>query len=312
MSIEHGHFKLAGPAKYKPREPLKTFRDALHTRDFAVSAELFLRSETDARALLQQAELLADHVDAILLTDNQFGQLHLSTIAAASILLNAGIDPIVQLTCRNRNRIAIISDLLGAAAIGVTSLLLMAGERAAPELKPRPKPVLDLNATELIRTAARLKSDEQLSNAQDFLIGGIVMPIIPKPSWKATKFTQKVDAGAQFVQTHICMDTRVLSSYMKHLVDRKFVRRTSVIAAVAVLESAEDAEWVQEHRHNANVPDHLVDRLRSATDPKEEGIRICAETLQTISKIPGISGASIMATRDLRSIPEVIRRAGLT
>lgn len=312
MSIQYGRFNFACPADNKPREPLKTFRDALHTRDFAISAELFLRPETDADALRQQAGLLADDVDAILLTDNQFGQLHLSTIAAASILLNAGIDPIVQITCRNRNRIAIISDLLGAAAIGVTSMLLMKGERAAPELKPRPKPVLDLNATDLIRTAARLKSDEQLSHVPDFLIGGIVMPIIPKTSWHASKFTEKVDAGAQFVQTHICMDTRVLNAYMKHLVEKKFIRRTSVIAAVAVLESAEDAEWVQEHRHNANIPDQLVDRLRTAEDPQAEGIRICAETLQTIAKIPGISGASIMATRDLRSIPEAIRLAGIT
>ena len=236
----------------------------------------------------------------------------MSTIAAASILLQAGVDPIVQLTCRNRNRIALISELLGAAAIGVTSLQLVAGERASPDLKPRPKPVLDLTATDLIRTAATLKADERLNQRPDFLVGGIVMPLMPKPSWKATKFTEKVDAGAQFVQTHICMDTQVLSAYMKHLVDNKFIRRTSVIGAVAVLESADDAQWLRENRPNANIPDQVVDRLRSAADPKAEGIRICVETLQAMREIPGISGATLIASRDLQTIPEVIRAAGMT
>lgn len=291
--------------------PLKTFKDAVRTKDFAIAAEIFLRPETDAAALRQQAELLEDDVDAILLTDNQYGQLHMSTIAAASILLAAGVDPIVQLTCRNRNRIALISDLLGAAAIGVTSLLLVAGERAPPELKPRPKPVLDLAATDLIRTATTLKSDERLSYCPDFFVGGLVTPLMPKPTWKATKLTEKIDAGAQFVQMHICMDTRVLSAYMDHLVTKKFIRRTSVIGAVAVLESAEDARWLRDNRPNVMLPDELVTRLEKAVDPRAEGMRICAETLHAMKEIPGIAGANIMATRDLKTIPEVIQAAGI-
>ena len=291
---------------------MKTFKDAVRTKDFAVTAEVFLRPETDAASLCQQADLLRNDVDAILLTDNQYGQLHMSTIAAASILLAAEIDPIVQLTCRNRNRIALISDLLGAAALGVTSLLLVAGERAPPEFQPRPKPVLDLVATDLIRTAATLKSDERLSYCPDFFVGGVVTPFMPKPSWKATKLTEKIDAGVQFAQTHICMDLRVLSAYMNHLVTNKFIRRTSVIGAVAVLESAEDAAWLRDNRPNVNISDQLVDRLESADDPKAEGIRICVETLRAMAKIPGIAGANIMAARDLQTIPEVIRAAGIT
>jgi methylenetetrahydrofolate reductase (NADPH) len=292
-------------------KPLKTFKDALHTKDFALSAEIYLRPETDAMSLRAQVELLKNDVDAILLTDNQYGQLHMSTIAAASILLAAGVDPIVQLSSRNRNRIALISDLLGAAALGVTSLLLVAGERAPPELKPRPKPVLDLVATDLIRTAATLKADERLSYCPDFMIGGVVTPLIPRSSWKATKLTKKIDAGAQFVKTHLCMDTRVLSAYMNHLVTGKFIHRTSVIGTVAVLESADDAEWLRDNRPNANIPDQLIERLKSADDPKAEGIRICAETLRAMAKIPGMAGANVMASRDLAAIPEAIRMAGI-
>lgn len=283
----------------------------MRTKDFAIAAEVYLRPETDATSLCEQAELLRNDVDAILLTDNQFGQLHMSTIAAASILLAAGVDPIVQLSCRNRNRIALISDLLGAAALGVTSLLLVTGERSPPDFKPKPKPVLDLSVTELIRIAATLKSDERLAYCPDFFIGGVVTPLRPKKSWKAKKLTEKVDAGAQFVQTHICMDTRVLSAYMNHLVTNKFIRRTSVIGAVAVLESVEDARWLMDNRPYVKIPTELLDRLKAADDPKAEGIRICAETLRAMAKIPGIAGANIMAARSLNTIPEVIREAGI-
>lgn len=292
-------------------KPLKTFKDAVHTKDFALTAEIYLRPETDATALRTQAELLKNDVDAILLTDNQHGQLHLSTLAAASILLSAGVDPVMQLTCRNRNRIALISDLLGAAALGVTSLLLLAGERAPDDLQPRPKPVLDLTAIDLIRTAATLKSDERLAYCPDFLVGGIVTPLIPGPSWKATKLIEKIEAGAQFLQTHLCMDLRVLDPWMKYLVRHKLIRRTSVIVSVAVLESAEDAEWLRDNRPNTNIPNALVERLRSADDPQAEGIRIGAETLKAISKLPGVTGANIMASRNLAAIPDVIRAAGL-
>lgn len=291
---------------------MKTFQDAVRTKDFAITAEIYLRPETDAASVREQAGLLQADVDAILLTDNQYGQLHMSTIAAASILLASGVDPIVQLTCRNRNRIALLSDLLGAAAIGVTSLLLVAGERAPKEFQPRPKPVLDLAATDLIRTATTLKSDERLAYCPDFFVGGVVTPVAPKTTWKAIKLTEKIDAGAQFVQTHICMDIRLLNLYMKHLVTKKYIRQTSVIGAVAVLESAEDAEWIRDNRPNVMIPDNLVERLGSAGDPREEGIRICAETLRAMAKIPGMAGASIMAARDLKTIPEVIRLAGIS
>lgn len=312
MCLQWGHFTFAFLTRNGSGKPLKTFKDAVRTKDFALTAEVFLRPETDAALLREQAQLLTDDVDAILLTDNQFGQLHMSTIAAASILLDAGIDPVVQLTCRNRNRIALISDLLGAAAIGVTSLLLVAGERAPEEFKPKPKAVLDLAAVDLIRTAAKLKTDERLTQCPDFFVGGFVTPVLPSPDWKAIKLTEKVEAGAQFVQTHICMDLDLLVPYMDHLVRNQFIRRTSVIGAIAVLESADDAQWIRDYRPNVMIPDQLIERLSDADDPKAEGIRIGAETLQAMQKIPGMVGASISATRDLNSIRDVIRAAGIS
>jgi methylenetetrahydrofolate reductase (NADPH) len=290
---------------------LKTFKEAVRNNDFAISAEIYLRPETDSDSLRIQTDILKDSVDGVLLTDNQFGQLHLSTIAAASILLNNGVDPIVQLTSRNRNRIALISDLLGAGALGVTSLLLVAGERAPENLKPRPKPVLDLSAIDLILTANTVKIDEKLTVSPDFLVGGLVTPVMPKPNWKAKQVREKIDAGAQFVQTHICMDIELLRRYLRHLVENKMIQRTSVIGAVAVLGDAEDAVWLRDNRPNVMLPDGIVERLQNAADPREEGIRICAETIRAMREIPGLAGVNLMATRDLTAIPEVIREAGL-
>jgi len=290
---------------------LKTFKDAVRHKDFAVSAEIYLRPESDAASVLEQAGVLRECVDGILLTDNQFGQVHMSTIAAASILLSAGVDPIVQLTSRNRNRIALVSDLLGAAALGVTSLLLVAGEKAPKEFRPRPKPVLDLRATDLILTAATIRNDEKLKAPPDFFIGGVITPVLPGPRWTPKKLLEKIDAGAQFVQTHICMDVDLLRGYMKRLIGNKLIQRTSVIVAVAVIESADDARWLCENRPNVMLPDDIVERLEQADDPRAEGIAICAETIRALREIPGIDGVSIMATRDLSSIPAAVRAARL-
>jgi len=290
---------------------LKTFKEAVRKKDFAISAEIYLRPESDAESLRAQAIALRDSVDGLLLTDNQYGQLHMSTTAAASILIDYGVDPIVQLTCRNRNRIALISDLLGVGALGVTSLLLVAGERAPEQFQPRPKPVMDLSATDLIRTAATMKIDEKLTQNLDFFVGGVVTPIMPKPSWEAKQLREKIDAGAQFVQTHICMDVELLRRYLSHLVANKLTQRTSVVASVALLGSVEDERWLRENRPNVMLPDGMAKRLESASNPREEGIQICAETIRAMREIPGLAGVNIMSARDLSAIPEVVRAAGL-
>lgn len=141
---------------------MNIFRQAARTRDLCVSAELFLKPESTAETIAEQAKLLKDHVDGVLLTDNQFGQLHMSTLAAAALLIANDVDPIMQLSCRNRNRIALLSDLLGAGALGVTSLMLVKGNHVPEGFDPRPKAVLDVDATELIAMATRIRSDEGL------------------------------------------------------------------------------------------------------------------------------------------------------
>jgi len=290
---------------------LTTFRDAIYKKDFALSAECFLRPETNAEAIRLQADELRESVDAVLLTDNQHGQLHMSVLAAARLMLDNGIDPIMQLSCRNRNRIVLVSDMLGAAALGVTSLLLVRGDRVPRGFKPRPKAVFDLSAKDLIATAATMNEGQGLISRPAFFIGGVVTAYRPKPGWVPKQLNEKVGAGLHFVFTHLCMDLTPLREYMKHLIGNELTRRVAVIVSTAILSSAEDALWLRKHRPNANIPDSMVKRLAESSDPKKEGVAICADQLAELATIPGVSGANIMASTDLSMVPAVIAAANL-
>jgi methylenetetrahydrofolate reductase (NADPH) len=250
-------------------------------------------------------------VDAVLLTDNLFGQIHMSTLAGSALLVQNGVDAIMQLSCRNRNRIALLGDLFGAAALGVTSLLLVRGQKVPKEMKPRPKALLDVSATELIAIATAMKSDGRLESFPDFFLGGVLAPQNPKAGWLPKKLIESIDAGAQFVQMPICMDIDLLRRYMKHLVANKLVRRVSVMAATAIPQSADDARWLRENRALVQIPDAIVDRLDGADDPEREGIAICIEQLSALAEIPGISGATIMPGSNLADIPDIVKAAGL-
>jgi len=288
---------------------MKTFREAISKQNFVITAECFLKPETDAESIRHQADLLRGHVDAVLLTDNQFGALHMSTIAAARLMLESGVDPIVQLSCRNRNRISLLADLLGAAALGVTSLLLVRGNRIPKDVHPRPQPVIDINATELIATAASLQSDERLRSIPDLFIGGATAPHEPKADWIPRKLIAKADAGARFLLTYTSMDIDMLRRFMKRLVATQMTRRMTVVVSTAIFTSAEDAKWLRDNRPNVMIPDTIIQRLENATDPGEEGLKICAEQLTQLAQIPGVSGANIMATTDLAMIPQAVEIA---
>jgi methylenetetrahydrofolate reductase (NADPH) len=285
---------------------LKTFNNALNTKDFTITSEIFLRPDTDERAINLQADILRESVDAILVTDNQSGQLHMSSLSAGILLKKANIDPIVQLSCRNRNRVSLLSDLLGCAALGISSLMLIRGDRVPLEFKPRPKAIMDITATELIALANNIKQDELLPSLNHFLLGSVVTPISPKPGWPAKSLTEKINAGAQFVNTHTCLDMDLIEVYMQRLVETQLLRRLNLIVGIAILKTVEDAKWLRENRPNVNIPFEIVERLEKAKDPNKEGIKICAEQLKVLSKIPGVSGAHIIAANSVTNIPEAI------
>jgi len=286
---------------------LNNFKNSIQSGKFVITSEISLTPESNIQEVESQARSLGDDIDGILVTDNQSGQLHMSPIVVGSILLNSNIDPIVQLSCRNRNRISLLSDILGCLALGVSSVSLIRGDKVPEEYQPRPKAIMDINATELISMAQNLKNDETISPPRNFIIGGVLTPHPPKDGWQAKNLTKKVDSGAQFFFTHTCLDMDLLSTFMKKIGPTKILQKCYIVAGIALLESTENAEWLRKNRPNVIIPNQIMNRLKEAKDQEAEGIKICSEQINTVKKIPGISGVHIIGSKKLENIPLAIR-----
>lgn len=286
---------------------MNNFKNSIQSGKFVITSEISLTPESNIQEIESQAKALGDGIDGILVTDNQAGQLHMSPIVVGSILLNSNIDPIVQLSCRNRNRISLLSDILGCLTLGVSSFSLIRGDRVPEEYQPRPKAIMDINATELISMAQKLKSDETISPPRNFIIGGVLTPHTPKDGWQAKNLRKKVDSGAQFFFTHTCLDMDLLSAFMKKIGPTKILQQCYIVAGIALLESTENAEWLRKNRPNVIIPNQIMNRLKEAKDQEAEGIKICSEQINTVKKIPGISGVHIIGSKKLENIPLAIR-----
>ena len=287
------------------------FREALQTKDFVVAAELPLAANMSGRTVAGNAAILAAAADGIILTDNRFGVTHMSSLAAATILLNADIDPILQLGCRHRNRIAILSDLLGARAVGVNSLYLVQGEKVPDILTPRPKSVMDMQIKELVATAKSINDDEHLENAEPFLIGASALVHKPTSGWEPEELRAKCDSGAEVFFTQLCLDKDILRAYLEMLVGEGIIRRASVIVSVAILTSADHAGWLRENRRRALLPDDVIKRLQQAADAEQEGVEICSELIRDYAEIPGVSGVAITSSVDPNTIVAAIEGTGI-
>ena len=290
---------------------LKTFRDAIRTRPFTVTADLALDRATDAAALRRQARLLGPLVDALQVPDAHDGRLQMSGQAAAALLLAEGVDPLVHLTGRDRNRIALENDLLGLGALGVTSLLLTRGEELPAAYKPPTRQVLELSGEDLVTTAVQLGEDESIAAVPGFCVGTAATVFAPKAGWKPKALQARVDAGVAFVQTQICFNMKTLRRYMEHLVEARLTWRCAVIVSLAVLPDAASARLLKQHLHGSVLPEKLVQRIGQASDPEQEGICVCVEKIQRLREIPGVSGVNLMTPGQPELLVEAIRAAGL-
>ena len=288
---------------------MNTFAAALRTKDLVITSEVLLAPHFGEKHIGEQADLLRDHVDGMLVTDNQSGRLHMSSLAASHLLKQAGVEPIMQLGCRNRNRISLLSDLLGASALGIRNMQLVRGERVPDGFVPRPKALLDVTATQLMEIARKMQAEDGIAYFPDLLLGGIVTPRIPKPGWPARKLVEKVKAGAQFLVTHTCMDANVMRKYLQHLVALRVTHSASILASIAVLKSAEDARWLRENKTNVTIPDWMVSEIEGHNAPRSRGIEIAAELLREFASIPGLSGVHVYSPTDVQAVREVIRYA---
>jgi methylenetetrahydrofolate reductase (NADPH) len=290
---------------------LRRFKDALRQNAFTLSADLALGRGMDAGGVRTQARLLGPVFDALQVPDSHDGRLQMSGQAAAVLLLAEGVDPVVHVTGRDRNRIALENDLLGLAVLGVSSVLLTRGEELPPTYKPVTRHVFELSGEDLVTTACLMGEDESIPGAAGFHIGTAATVFNPKESWKPRSLLARVDAGAGFIQTQICFNLKALHRYLAHLVEARLTWRCAIMAAVAVLPDAASARLLKEGLSGAVVPEKIIRRLEQARDPQLEGIKIAAETLQKMREVPGISGANLMTPGDPATLLEAVRLAGL-
>jgi methylenetetrahydrofolate reductase (NADPH) len=292
--------------------PTSALARRLAAGHFVMTAEIVPPVSCEAEDLLARALPLKGVADAVNVTDGAGARAHMAATAAAAILLQAGIEPILQLTCRDRNRIALQSELMGAAALGIRNLLLLRGDDPKAGDQPEAKPVFDLDSRALAETAQMMRDEGKLPHGAAvagrpaFFIGAADMPIDPPPGWRPDALAAKVAAGAQFVQTQFCMDAAIVRRYLARLAEAGLAGRASILIGVNPLRSAKSAAWMRHHLFGTIIPDAMVARLEAAADPAAEGRRMCVELIEELATVPGVAGVHVMAPGNATAIPEVI------
>jgi len=291
----------------------------LEAGKFAVAAELSPPRGVDLKAIAHDASILKDYADAVNVTDNQAASVRMSSTAVSALLIQHGIEPVVQMTCRDRNRMAIQADLLGAAALGARNVLCLSGDHGKWGDHPQAKNVYDIDSIHLLRMVRNMVENSCLDNgrniepAPDFFVGAAANPFAPPYEYRPFRLAKKVAAGARFIQTQLIYNVDRFRSYMGQVCDLGLHEQVYIFAGVGPLKSVRSAEFMASKVAGMDIPQALIDRL--AKTPKaaqpEEGIRICSEIIEQVRDIPGVSGLHIMAVHWAESVPEIVSRAGL-
>jgi methylenetetrahydrofolate reductase (NADPH) len=289
-----------------------TLEERLRAGRFVLTAELAPPVSCDGDDLRRKAAPLKGLPDAVNVTDGAGARAHMAALAAASILIGMDIEPILQITCRDKNRIALQSEMMGAAALGVRNLLLLTGDDPKAGDQPDTKPVFDVNSATLIETARRLRDEGTLPTGRKvdgkaaFFLGAADMPIDPPADWEPKGLAGKIKSGAQFAQTQFCMDAGIVRRYAAALEKAGITKQLSILIGVNPLRSAKSAQWMKSHLFGTIIPDSYIARLEKAADQAREGIAICIELIEELATIPGIAGVHIMAPGNDAAIPHVI------
>lgn len=297
---------------------MATLREKLARGEFVITAEITPPLSASAEALLARAEPLRGLADAINVTDAAGARPAMSSFAAAAILRENGFEPILQITCRDRNRIALASDLLGAAAQGVENLLILHGDDPKTGDMPDAKPVYDLNSKEVMMLARSMRDEARLPSGRDikppprFFIGCADTPIDPTPDWQPASLEAKIAAGAQFAQTQFCFDLEIAKRYFGRLDAAGITNKLKLIAGIGPLSGAKQARFMRKNLFGVSIPDAIIQKLESSAHPKLEGQAICVEIMLSLRDAKGVSGVHIMApAQSSHMLAAAIRKTGL-
>jgi len=283
-----------------------TFKEALKTKDFIVTAELSPPKGVDLENVLKKADLLKGKVDGVNATDNQVAVLHLSSVAFCALLAQKGLDPILQMNCRDRNALAMEADLLGAYALGIRNVLAITGDYPKKSLHHVVKPVFDIDSVQLIKLIKDMNkgidfAGEPLVGAPDFTVGGVVNPGADPIEGQIIKLKKKIDAGAQFIQTQIVYDIDGFKKFRDKIKDIK----VKILLGILPIRSVKMAQAIQ-NIPGVHLPKKLIDRIEKAKDPIQEGVDISAEIINGLKGY--IDGVHFMTLNNVEVIPEIISR----
>lgn len=298
---------------------MSRFADRIAGSDFLVTAEMRLGDSPSPEPILRQADLLAPHVDAVNVPDCTGANPHVSGLAAAALLVRSGVEPILHVACRDRNRIALQADLLGAAALGIENLFLVTGDDVTAGDHPEARRVFDLDSIQALAVAARLRdegclmSGRTLEDRPEFLLGAACNPFAPPFEGRVARLAKKLAAGARFIQTQYCFDVPRLEGFMAVVREAGLHERLAILVGVGPLRSPAAAEFLDRRVPGVQVPRQIVDRLRGVAESRqqEEGVRICLEIIDRVRCVEGVRGIHLMAHRQEHLVAEILERAGL-
>jgi len=291
------------------------FERVLRAGGFAVTTELAPPDSADPEDVYKRARVFDGYVDAINATDGSGANCHMSSIAVCALLTRVGYAPIMQISCRDKNRIAIQGDILGGAAMGVCNMLCLTGDGVQAGDHPQAKPVFDLDCVSLLDIARTLRDDHHFQSGRKItfaprvFFGAAENPSGLPHDWRALRLAKKVAAGAQFIQTQYCYDLALLRGFMDQVEALGLNGKVFILVGVGPLRSAKTAEWMRKNVPGMHVPDALIARLAGAKDQAREGREICIELIQTIREMRGVHGVHIMAYRQEESVAEIVDRS---
>ncbi len=291
----------------------------LRSGRFAVTAELNAPDSANPQDVYANAVVLSEVCDGINATDGSGANCHMSSLACCALLTRAGYEPVLQMGCRDRNRIALQGDLLGAAALGVQNVLCLTGDDVTAGDQPQAKRVFDFDCMHLLRTAKIMRdegvflSGRKLSTRPQFFLGAAANPFVPPFEWRPLRLQKKIEAGADFIQTQYCFDVPRLKVYMQRVVDLGLHERAFMLVGVGPLRSEQAAEFTRTQVPGVWIPDAVVERLRQTPKAKkrEVGKQICVEIIEQVRELEGVHGVHIMAYRQEETVAEIVERAGL-
>ncbi|MDI6751374.1 MAG: methylenetetrahydrofolate reductase [bacterium] len=285
---------------------------------FAVTAELGPPKNADRAVIEKKAGILKGFVDAVNVTDNQTAIVRMSSISASSILVSLGLEPIMQMVTRDRNRIAMQSDILGAYALGIRNILCLTGDHQKFGNHPQAKNVFDLDSIQLVSAVKGLRDDKKFISGEEIkeaepkmFIGAAESPFSDPIEIRIFRLKKKIEAGADFIQTQAIYDLNRFEGWMKEVRQMELHKKTHLLVGLIPLKSFGMAKYMNNNVAGVNVPEELMNRVKEATNPKEEGIKITVEAIERLKKIEGVAGVHIMAIEWEEAVPVIVEKAGL-